>query len=143
MSNKTKFPGKPSKLVNKKRVSVLSFESFDRRASDQRESENSASPKHGYLQVNPESAYFLHFRNFRPRSRRNGGQRLFIRWVPPIFGRWTLETRLPSQIGCKIATIKIPRLELIAATQFFSSPFRNIYIRFVLHYTNQFFFFSP
>lgn len=50
MSNKTKFPGKPSKLVNKKRVSVLSFDkSFDRRASDHCETdsgENLASPKH-------------------------------------------------------------------------------------------------
>lgn len=65
MSNKTKFPGKPSKLVNKKRVSVLSFESFDRRASDQRESENSASPKHehGY-QVNPEKRLFFAFSQF-------------------------------------------------------------------------------
>ncbi|CRK97266.1 CLUMA_CG010662, isoform A [Clunio marinus] len=50
MFNKTKFPGKPSKLVNKKRVSVLSFDNnFDKRASDHCESDgekNLASPKH-------------------------------------------------------------------------------------------------
>lgn len=59
MSNKTKFPGKPSKLVHKKRVSVL-FESFDRRAS---ESENSASPKHehGYQEVKPRKRLFFAF----------------------------------------------------------------------------------
>lgn len=55
MINKTKFPGKPSKLVNKKRVSVLSFDNnFDKRANDHSESEsekNLASPEHGY-QVN-------------------------------------------------------------------------------------------
>lgn len=55
MFNKTKFPGKPSKLVNKKRVSVLSFDNnFDKRANDCCESDgekNLASPKHGY-QVN-------------------------------------------------------------------------------------------
>jgi hypothetical protein len=57
MFNKTKFPGKPSKLVNKKRVSVLSFDNnFDKKASDHCESDgekNLASSKHehGY-QVN-------------------------------------------------------------------------------------------
>lgn len=35
MFGKTKFPGKPSKLVHKKRVSVLSFDNnFDRSAND-------------------------------------------------------------------------------------------------------------
>lgn len=57
MFNKTKFPGKPSKLVNKKRVSVLSFDyNFEKRTNDHCESDgekNLASPKHehGY-QVN-------------------------------------------------------------------------------------------
>lgn len=54
MFNKTKFPGKPSKLVNKKRVSVLSFDNnFDKGASDRCESdcENLASKHDGY-QVN-------------------------------------------------------------------------------------------
>lgn len=52
MFNKTKFPGKPSKLVNKKRVSVLSGDnSFDKRANDRCENDvekNLASPKHEY-----------------------------------------------------------------------------------------------
>lgn len=57
MFNKTKFPGKPSKLVNKKRVSVLSYDNnFDKKANDHCEidgEKNLASPKHehGY-QVN-------------------------------------------------------------------------------------------
>lgn len=57
MFNKTKFPGKPSKLVNKKRVSVLSADNnFDKRANDRCEIEsekNLASPKHehGYQEV--------------------------------------------------------------------------------------------
>jgi hypothetical protein len=55
MFNKTKFPGKPSKLVNKKRVSVLSVDkNFDKRANDHSESDGEktlASPQqheHGY-----------------------------------------------------------------------------------------------
>jgi hypothetical protein len=55
MFNKTKFPGKPSKLVNKKRVRVLSVDNnFDKGANDHSESEcekNLASPQqheHGY-----------------------------------------------------------------------------------------------
>lgn len=50
MFNKTKFPGKPSKLVTKKRVSVLSFDNnFDKRANDRCEIDGEkieASPKH-------------------------------------------------------------------------------------------------
>lgn len=69
MFNKTKFPGKPSKLVNKKRVSVLSHDNnFVKSASDHCESDgekNLASPKHGY-QVSSES---LHFCNCRRQSR--------------------------------------------------------------------------
>lgn len=63
MFNKTKFPGKPSKLVNKKRVSVLSADNnFDKRANDRCEIESEkilASPKHehGYQEVK-EGAYF-------------------------------------------------------------------------------------
>ncbi|KAG5680675.1 hypothetical protein PVAND_010169 [Polypedilum vanderplanki] len=51
MFNKTKFPGKPSKVVNKKRVSVLSFDNnFDKRANDRCEidSEKNLASKHGY-----------------------------------------------------------------------------------------------
>lgn len=57
MFNKTKFPGKPSKLVNKKRVCVLSADkSFDKRTNDHCEIDNEkklASPKHehGYQEV--------------------------------------------------------------------------------------------
>lgn len=50
MFNKTKFPGKPSKLVNKKRVSVLSFDkNFDNRTNDRCDNDgekNLASSKH-------------------------------------------------------------------------------------------------
>ncbi|XP_070491529.1 histone-lysine N-methyltransferase trithorax [Chironomus tepperi] len=50
MFNKTKFPGKPSKLVNKKRVSVLSYDNnCDKRVNDHCEidcEKNLASPKH-------------------------------------------------------------------------------------------------
>lgn len=67
MFGKTKFPGKPSKLVNKKRVSVLSADNnFDRRANDRCESEkNLASPKHehGYQEVT-EGARFCIFAIF-------------------------------------------------------------------------------
>lgn len=69
MFNKTKFPGKPSKLVNKKRVSVLSADNnFDKRTNDHCEiysEKNLASPKHehGYQEV-IERALILHFCNF-------------------------------------------------------------------------------
>jgi hypothetical protein len=50
MFSKTKFPGKPSKLVNKKRVSVLSFDNyFDKgveEASENDGEKNLASSKH-------------------------------------------------------------------------------------------------
>lgn len=63
MFNKTKFPGKPSKLVNKKRVSVLAADnSFDKRTNDRCENDSEkilASPKHehGYQEVT-EGAHF-------------------------------------------------------------------------------------
>ena len=64
MFNKTKFPGKPSKLVNKKRVSVLSFDyNFEKRTNDHCESDgekNLASPKH-------EHGYQVNFENYRGR----------------------------------------------------------------------------
>lgn len=47
MFNKTKFPGKPSKLVNKKRVSVLSFDNnFDKKANDRCETDFAGETKH-------------------------------------------------------------------------------------------------
>jgi hypothetical protein len=73
MFNKTKFPGKPSKLVNKKRVSVLSFDNnFDKRANASCEidtEKNLASHKHehGY-QVYNRGRSFLHFCNFNRNS---------------------------------------------------------------------------
>lgn len=69
MFNKTKFPGKPSKLVNKKRVSVLSDDNnFDKRTNDRCEidsEKNLASPKHehGYQEVT-EGAQFCIFAIF-------------------------------------------------------------------------------
>jgi hypothetical protein len=62
MFNKTKFPGKPSKVVNKKRVSVLSFDNnFDKKANDRCEidsEKNLASSKHGGYQVRNRGRFF-------------------------------------------------------------------------------------
>lgn len=70
MFNKTKFPGKPSKLVNKKRVSVLSYDNnCDKRINDHCEidcEKNLASPKHehGYQVGKNRGRFFAELRIF-------------------------------------------------------------------------------
>jgi hypothetical protein len=70
MFNKTKFPGKPSKLVNKKRVSVLSYDNnCDKRVNDHCEidsEKNLASPKHehGYQVGKNRGRFFAELRIF-------------------------------------------------------------------------------
>ena len=89
MFNKTKFPGKPSKLVNKKRVSVLSYDNnCDKRVNDHCEidsEKNLASSKHehGYQVGKNRGRFFAELRiflNFLVYSRKNTNYMMDVNW---------------------------------------------------------------